>query len=160
MRLRRALAVLVAGASLLGLAGCEKPVPEVSVTSGRTFVTVPAAVYCFTVDDAAANRCRTDRNPPREITVREGRSVAIDVPSELAHTPWVVVLSDPGGTTTRERSPYQVDKTHLSLTPVFTASPKVLAEVVAYRSDGRAVRPVGLWRFLLVREPKPATPTG
>jgi hypothetical protein len=128
MRLK---AVLTAAVALLALAGCQKPVPDVG---GRTGGPTP--------------------KQPREIRVRDGKAVGFDVPSELHHTPWVVVLSIPGSRTA-QRSPYQVDRTHLSVTPDFSTSPRILAEIVAYSSDGRAVRPTGLWRFLLVRDEKP-----
>jgi hypothetical protein len=151
MRLK---AVLTAAVALLALAGCQKPVPDVAAYTGGHYLNEPAATYCFSVDDAAANRCRVREAPPREIRVRDGKAVGFDVPSELHHTPWVVVLSIPGSRTA-QRSPYQVDRTHLSVTPDFSTSPRILAEIVAYSSDGRAVRLTGLWRFLLVRDEKP-----
>lgn len=148
MRLK---AVLAAAVALFALAGCQKPVPDVAVFAGGQYATQTASTYCFSVDDAAANRCRTDDAPPREIRVKDGKAVGFDVPTELHHTPWVVVLSVPG-TRTAQRSEYQVDKTHLSFTPEFRTSPRILAEIVSYTSDGRAVRPTGLWRFLLVQD--------
>lgn len=155
MRLRRrALAVLTAGLSLVTLAGCQKPVPEVGVVSGGTYVSQPATTWCFTFQDAAMNRCRNDTAAPREIRVKDGASVGISVPSELKDTPWAVVLSAPGTASTPERSPFQVGKTYLSLTPKLETTPQLLAEVVSYDSDGQTVRATGLWRFVLVQEPK------
>jgi hypothetical protein len=148
MRLK---AALVAAGALLALAGCQQPVPDVGVFTGGRYLAQTAATYCFSVADAAASRCRVADAPPREITVRDGHAVSFDVPSELHDTPWVVVLSVPGNPAA-QRSPYQVDKTHLSLTPDFRTSPRILAEIVSYRSEGGAVRPTGLWRFLLVQE--------
>jgi hypothetical protein len=155
MRLRRrSVATLVAGVALLGLAGCQKPVPDVGVYSGGTYLSQPATTYCFTLDDAAANHCRADDPAALEVPVREGSAVGISVPSELSDTPWVVVLSVPGSGAKAQRTPYQIGKSYLSLTPTFSRSARVVAEIVAYRSDGRAVRPVGLWRFEFVRQPK------
>ncbi|HEY0485938.1 MAG TPA: DUF2771 family protein [Mycobacteriales bacterium] len=156
MRLK---AVLTAAVALLALAGCRQPVPDVTVfTSGRA-TDLTATTYCFSVDAAAANRCRSTDSPPRAIKVRDEQPVSIDVPSELHHTPWVVVLSIPG-THTAQRSEYQVDKTHLTFTPDFRTSPRILAEVVGYTSNGQAVRPTGLWRFLLVQDAKNRTQSG
>jgi hypothetical protein len=157
MRLKRALrlkSAAIAAGALLVLTGCQQPVPETAVFTGGHYLTEPAATYCDTVDDAAANRCRVDSAAPRRVLVRDGNQVAFNVPSELHHTPWVVVLSVPGKGGKAQRSPYQVDKTYLSITPDFTDSPEILAELVQYSSDGRAVRPTGLWRFLLVKEPR------
>jgi hypothetical protein len=152
MRLhRRWIAVVAAGVSLLGVAGCQQPVPDIGVYSSGRYVGEPAATYCFTVEDAAADRCRVDDPTPLPVPVRDGNPVGISVPKEIADSLWVVVLSEPGRPERAQRSPYQIEKSYLSFTPTFNTSPRLLADIVAYRSEGGAVRPVGLWRLELVR---------
>jgi hypothetical protein len=154
--MRRTLAALAAGVSLLALAGCERPLPEVSLQTRTAYVSQPAALWCFSNADAAANRCRTGEAEPREVRVREGYPVAIDVPAEVGKAPWLVRLSVPGNPRA-QRSPILKDKTHLSLTPTFAGSPHLLVEVVSGRYDGREIVEAGSWRFLLVKQPKPQT---
>jgi hypothetical protein len=154
--MRRALAALAAGVSLFALAGCERPLPEVSMQTRTTYVSQPAALWCFTNADAAAGRCRTGDTEPRQVHVREGYPVAIDLPTEVGKAPWFVRLSVPGNPQS-QRSPILSDKTHLSLTPTFAGSPQLLVEVVSGRYDGREIVEAGTWRFLLIRQPKPVS---
>jgi hypothetical protein len=160
MRLRRrTLAVLVAGVSLLALAGCQKPVPEVGIVSGGTYLTQPASTYCFTLGPAP--KCRTGHEAPREVHVREGAAIGVSVPRDVADSPWYLELSLPGQPATAQRSPIQeVGTTYLSLTPRFATAPRLQAEVVSGRFDGRQLLEAGRWRFLLVREAPPAAPAG
>lgn len=151
--MRRALAVLAAGVSLLALAGCEKPVPDVSVQSRGEYVNVPAARYCFTLDKGPEG-CRIGDTAPHEVTVRDGASIGIDVPQDVEAL-WDVQVSIPGNPNARQTVGIQRDKSHLSLTPRFEQSNQLLVEVVSGRYGNNALLESGRWRFLLVKQPKP-----
>jgi hypothetical protein len=150
---RRALAVLAAGVSLFALAGCERPLPDVSLQSRGTYVSEPAIRYCFE-PEKGPDGCRTRHASPREVPVRDGASVGIDVPREIGAL-WDVEVSIPGNPAAKQRVGLQSDKTHLSVTPRFAQSPRLLVEVVSGRYSGGSVLESGRWQFLLVQEPKP-----
>ncbi|MCW2569654.1 MAG: hypothetical protein JWN54_3751 [Mycobacterium sp.] len=153
--MRRALAVLAAGVSLFALAACDRPVPDVSLQTRGTYVSEPAARYCFTLDKGPAG-CRIGNTEPREITVRDGASVGIDVPRDVGSL-WDVEVSIPGNPAARQAVGIQRDKTHLSVTPRFDQSPRLLVEVISGRYSSGSLLESGRWRFLLVRQPKPSS---
>jgi hypothetical protein len=156
--MRRALAVLAAGVSLFALAGCEKPVPDVSLQTRGTYVNEPAARYCFTLEEGKAG-CRVRDAEPREVPVRDGATIGIDVPREIGAL-WDVEVSIPGNPAAKQRVGIQRDKTHLSVTPRFDQSPRLLVEVVSGRYSRGSLLESGRWRFVLVQEPKPQQPNG
>ena len=151
--MRRALAVLAAGVSLFALAACEKPVPDVSLQTRGTYVNEPAMRYCFTLEDGPAG-CRVRDGKPREVHVRDGASVGIDVPREIGKL-WDVEVSIPGKPGAKQAVGIQKDTTHLSVTPRFEQSSTLLVEVVSGRYSQGSLLESGRWQFLLVREPKP-----
>jgi hypothetical protein len=150
--MRRALAVLAAGVSVFALGACEKPLPEVSVQTGTTYVSAPATRYCFTLAKGPAG-CRVTAAEPHEVPVRAGAPIGIDVPQEVGGL-WEVRLTAPDDPTYREKLTIP-DTTHLSLTPQFGTSGRLNIDVVSAGAIGDIALEAGRWRFVLVERPTP-----
>lgn len=81
----RVLGITGALASTLALAACDKPVPEITVQSGATAMTVTPTNYSFD-----ASHSRTSQLNLNEITARSGGTVLIDVPRQVVGRGWAV----------------------------------------------------------------------
>lgn len=93
----RPLARLAFGAGLVGLlavAGCQKPLPEVTVTAGAKSVSAEPTRYCFAGQSAQKNNCRGSGDATNEIKVRNTQAISIDVPPSVAKTGWFVVINN------------------------------------------------------------------
>ncbi len=93
----RPLARIALGAGLLGLvavAGCQKPLPEVTVTADGKSVSAQPTRYCFAGQSAAKNNCRGSNEATNEIRVNSTDAVSIDVPPSVASSGWYVVLNN------------------------------------------------------------------
>lgn len=100
------LATLLAAAALLLVAcGTDSP-PQVTFTVGDRSVVTGPAQYC----DLDLTECRNDEGAPVEIAVPPGTPVQVEVPAEIAGSPWHIVYSY------RDAAGEQVD----ARTPVFT----------------------------------------
>lgn len=73
--------------ALLGGCGLGGP-PEVTFDVAGTAVTVGPAQYC----DIALTTCDDDATAPLRLDVAPGTPVGIDVPDDIAKTPWHVVF--------------------------------------------------------------------
>ncbi len=85
------------GAGLLGLltvAGCQKPLPEVTVTVGSKSVSAAPTRYCFSGQSAAQNNCRGSNQATNEIRVHSTSALSIDVPPSVASSGWYVVMNN------------------------------------------------------------------
>jgi hypothetical protein len=79
----RALAVAGALAGTALLAGCDKPVPKITVQSGSFSTTITASSYCFD-----PKHCRAQRLELPAVSARPDDTVLIDVPRALAGRGW------------------------------------------------------------------------
>lgn len=71
--------------ALMGLTGCEKPKPEITVVSGARSVHAPA--LCWMVD--ASQACAEDGNAaPIALAATSGATLGISVDSEVAEAGW------------------------------------------------------------------------
>jgi Protein of unknown function (DUF2771) len=82
----RALAVAGALASAAGLAGCDKPVPKITVQTGAFATTITPSTYCF---DVAHCRPSTHIDLP-VVSARPDDTVLVDVPREVVDHGWAV----------------------------------------------------------------------
>ena len=100
--LRRLSPVLVVALLLATGCGDDGP-PRVRFGAGTATVQAGPAQYC----DLEFTDCRNDAAAPVELPVPPGIALQVDVPDEIAETPWQVVFSyrDANGTQSDERSP-------------------------------------------------------
>lgn len=97
--MRRHVRVLAAGGTLAGcllLAGCDKPVPDVTVQSGAFSTTITPSTYCF---DATHCRPATRLDLP-VVSAKPDDRVLVDVPLALVHNGWALVALTLDGTKT------------------------------------------------------------
>lgn len=84
---RAGLAGLLAVGALL-LTGCTAPDPEVTFYADRVADRVGPAQYC----DAQISHCAAHPEAAAVLRVPPGTSLQINVPSEIANTPWQVAF--------------------------------------------------------------------
>jgi hypothetical protein len=86
-RTRRPVVLLFGlGAAVTVLAGCDKPVADVTVLSGSTTTVLQPSRYCF---DAAATQCRT-ASAVGTVRAQSNGTLFVDVPRAVANTSWLV----------------------------------------------------------------------
>jgi hypothetical protein len=85
--MRRAV-VLAASAVLASglLAGCDKPVPKVTLQSGATSTNISAQTYCFD-----ATHCRINEGGVTTLHAKAGGTVFVDVPRDVADRHWEAI---------------------------------------------------------------------
>lgn len=154
-RRRRLAAVLGASAALLGLTGCEKPTPLVTLYSGNASINDRAFSFCFEGQDPAKEpgtegACRFDTDggrQPKVLTVRPGDEVTVDVDKDLADAGWFVALRGAGSTSSR----LATQSEHVtSFQPDFSASPTITVEIQKLEEPKDDAQPVGVWQFAVV----------
>lgn len=154
MQARRRLAVaLAASAALVGLTGCERPTPPVTLYSGNTSIHDSALSYCFegqdpTAQPGTAGACRVEEGrTPKVLEVRPGDEVTVDVSKDLADAGWFVALRGTNGQAAR----LATQSEHVSsFQPDFSQSPSYVVEVRKLESAADDARPVGLWSFTIL----------
>jgi hypothetical protein len=143
----RPLATAVVGASLLlGLTGCEKPTPGVTVSSGRHSQHVEATTYCRDGQSMKNNDCSTDKAESALIRVKSGAEVGIDVDSAIAEHGWRLVVVG-----TSDVSPVQ-DARHFSFNAVFNQGPILDLQVQSLERVAEDATATGFWRIRLVQD--------
>jgi hypothetical protein len=142
----RTVLVAAAGAlALVGLTGCEKPTPGVSVTSGKHSVHVESTTYCRDGQSAAQRNCVEHLKRFGLVRVKDGDPVAIDVDSSIAKHGWILVDADANA-----RSEVQ-DEHHFSYTPDFRSGPVIHLEIRSLDRVADDARTTGVWKFQLVQ---------
>ncbi len=76
------------GLAALGLTACNQPLPDVTILSDKTTVTVKPQEYCF---DGKSSQCHfvTSGNVPT-LSAHAGATLFIDVPKAVADNVWRV----------------------------------------------------------------------
>lgn len=85
---RRVLAAASAAVAALGLTGCEKPLPIVTVQSGTTVEVAEARSWCF--GEAPGEKCVQGEQAATELEAKPGQIVSVDVSKEVADRGWVL----------------------------------------------------------------------
>lgn len=85
---RRVVAAASAAVAALGLAGCEKPLPIVTVQSGTTVEVAEAGTWCF--GGAPGAQCVDGDAAATTLEASPGQIVSIDVAKEVAERGWVL----------------------------------------------------------------------
>ena len=143
----RPLASVAVGALLLvGLTGCEKPTPGVTLSSGTRSVHIESTTYCREGQSAAAQNCVEHLTRVGQIRVKAGNPVSVDVDKSIAENGWILVLP-----AANQRSEVQ-DQHHFSYTPDFSGSPFVDLEVRSLDHVSDKALTTGIWKFRLVQE--------
>lgn len=157
MQARRRLAVaLGTAAALVGLTGCQKPTPLVTLYSGSTALHDVALSYCFSGQDpakqpGATGACRYDTPSDRRtkiLRVKPGAEVLVDVSKTLADSGWFVALR--GANNQVSRLATQQKQHVTSFQPDFSQSPTIVVEVHKLVSPSDTAATVGLWQFDIV----------
>ena len=88
---RRATALGLAVASVLPLAGCEKPAPRVTVFSGTESRNIEAA--CWNEQDAKAEGSCLPRSG-QSLPITPGNTIGVSVDRDIAEAGWVIQIND------------------------------------------------------------------
>jgi hypothetical protein len=146
----RLVAGLSVGACLVGLTGCQKPTPIVSLVSSGESVHTDATIYCFEGQSAQQQNCRApEGKTPTVLEVKVGQQVGIDVAKEVAESGWVVVLPGDDEDPSNDQASGKQDSHYFAFTPQFESGP--LRVEVRMLDEGRTDAPtVGNWQFVLV----------
>jgi hypothetical protein len=142
IRRRRALAVVSAGAAMLGLTGCEAPTPIVTLQSGTAVVKTEASRWCFGGVD---RECRETPLPVTRLEATPGQRMIVDVDGKIADRGWYVELEVVGGDQTSASDPR--DEHTLSL--VVPPQPVQLTVRALDGGDLDRSRQTGSWTFLV-----------
>ena len=148
----RLVAGLSAAVCVVGLTGCQKPTPIVSLVSGGNSVHADATIYCFDGQSAQQQNCRTDVGSPTALPVKVGQQVGIDVSKKVADAGWVVVLPGADQDPSNDQASGRQDSHYFAFTPqpeLFANGPARLE--VRMLDNGRTDAPtIGNWQFVLV----------
>ena len=151
-RAGRCAAVVCAAAGLVLLAGCDKSLPRATLTSDGEKVRSEAAVYCFKDGradaDVLAKDCEKSKNGIKEVDVRAGTRVRIDVEQRVAKAGWRVALLSSAGDVTGARAK-PGDTSYTFTAPPYGQADTVYVEVVQLIPGGPAAAGRGIWKFLM-----------
>lgn len=148
---RRLLAAASATSAMVALlTGCEKPAPIVTVVSGGTSVYSEAAAFCFDEDQTLeGGKCAQRATETKQLVVRPGERVGIDVDKELVDRGWQLVISDPQDPQRTQASGVLTDHYFPFTAPAIAPDGTLLLTV---RTLDATNAPTGEWQFELVGE--------
>jgi hypothetical protein len=133
-----------AAVALLTLAGCQKPTPGVTVTSGASSAHLEATLFCRDGQSVQKQDCVQHLDRVAVVRVHAGDPVGIDVDSSLADHGWVLVDAD-----ANQRSAIQ-DSHYFSYTPDFGSNPVLNLEVRSLDKVATTAHVTGVWKIQLV----------
>ena len=141
-------AVVLAGAALLSLTACQKPVPIVTLHVGGVVVHRDASRWCF---DLAAKNCRGSDATPTMLTVAPGVPVTFDVDKAVVERKWVVVQQVAGQQQSQQGGQQSSIQTEHVLSITSPAAGQEI-QIALLALDGKAepVQSTGRWLFTLV----------
>ena len=147
---RRLSAAVSAGSMVLALTACsglEKPAPIVSIVSSGTSLYTEAQVFCFEGQTLAEANCARRATEVKELKVRAGQPVGIDLSKEVAERSWIYEI---GEGEQRQQSEVRVDDHYYSLQ--LSIGSGVRVPLVIRTVDVENQVPTGEWQFVLVGE--------
>lgn len=121
----------LAALALLGVSACEKPAPQITISSGGKVINVDASRYCF-------DECRDHSAKLKTIRVKSNSTVTFDVPRRVAHAGWLVQLRD------QAIFPEPRKDSHYTLSIPAAAAVSLPVTVVEAGADGA---PTGVWKL-------------
>lgn len=146
MRARPLAHAALAALALTALAGCQKPTPGVTVSSGSGSDHVEATVYCRDGQTVKKQDCVQHLDRVALVKVKAGDAVGIDVDSALAKHGWI--LYDTGQ---NARSAVQ-DTHYFTYTPDFRQNPVINLEVRSLDKVADDADVTGVWKIQLVQQ--------
>ncbi len=156
-RLAKPVRLLALAAALLGLAliaGCDKPVPSISIVSAGKYQHTAAVVWCFDgqrFDGPGSCTQRTSSQP--RLQVRGGEQLSVEVPQEVRKRGWYVAVAigrDAKNKEQYQRGPIQHDHSYFSFTvPRFPSSNTMTVQVIAVGDNNTNS---GIWQFFLINK--------
>lgn len=151
---RRLLATTSAVGALLALTACalEKPAPLVTLVSGGESIHKEANTWCFEGQEPPG--CAERAQGTKELSVRGGETVGVDVGDEVAERGWFIELSDPtaGPGAAPQRSEPQTGHYFAFTAPNLPSGTTLDLTVKALPEQELAdpvAEPSGVWRFTL-----------
>jgi hypothetical protein len=145
---RRLSAAASAGFLVLTLAACEKPSPLVTLVSSGNTVHSEAQVYCFEGQSVQQANCAGRAEEVKELRVRPGQPIGIDVDKEVAERGWLIEV---GEGEQAQQSNVFVDDHYFSFGfPIDRGQRIPLTIRTVGAEDPQA--PTGEWSFVLVGE--------
>lgn len=145
---RRLLAAASATFALTALTACEKPAPLVTVVSGGQSVYSEAATYCFEEGQTLeSGDCAQRSADLRQLEVRQGERIGIDVDKELVDRGWQLELLDPADPQRTQGSSTITDHYFPFTAPGIAPGGKL---VLIVRTVDAQDAPTGEWQFELV----------
>lgn len=148
---RRLLATACAGIALVGLTGCEKPAPIVTVVSGGASVHKEADIFCFEGQQLVEDECAQRAEGVTSLEVTPGETVGVDVDRDIVQRGWFLELAQPGADQQEaQRSELFEDDHYFTFTAPAVGPQGVLLTVLAVGDQGEQGPPSGEWTFQLV----------
>ncbi len=147
MRARPLAHAAAAAVALAALAGCQKPTPGVTVSSGSESAHSEATVFCRDGQTVQKRDCVEHLDRVSVVKVKPGERVGIDVDSALAKHGWVLVDAD------AQASSGVQDERYFSYTPQFAQNKGVVnLEVRSLDHVADDAKVTGVWRIQLVQD--------
>lgn len=138
MRRPRAAALLCLPVALVGLAGCQKPPPEVTIQGGGT--SLRSEPLRYNLDGSTFE----NRKGPKVLAVRAGDTVNISVDKKVADAGWLVLVNDKITRVSRGKPHYAFPA------PDFANAPD--ASLVVFEQPPNGGDATGSWIFTLRQE--------
>lgn len=150
---RRLLATASAGIALVGLTGCEKPAPIVTIVSGGTSVHKEADLFCFEGQQLQLDECAQRAEGVTTLEVTPGQQVGVDVDRDIVDRGWYIQLAQPGaqaGGEQAQRSDLFEDQHYFGFTAPAVGPEGVVLTILSAGDQGEQGPPSGEWTFQLV----------
>jgi hypothetical protein len=149
---RRLAATALAGTVLLGLTGCERPAPIVTVVSGGNSEFTEAVSWCFSGEGQSEEQgnCAQRAEEEPAVEVSPGQQVGVDVDRKVVERGWFVELSDPAENGEPQQGPVQEGHYFAFTAPNLGQTGELLLVVRAIGEERDPSVTSGEWRFRLV----------
>lgn len=147
MRARPLLHAAAAAVALTALAGCQKPTPGVTVSSGAHSSHIEATVFCRDGQTIAKQDCVEHLDHVAVLKVKAGEQVGFDVDSSLADHGWVLFDTDQNARTAIQ------DAHYFAYTPQFRDNnPVINLEVRSLSKVAEDAKVTGVWKIQLLEQ--------
>lgn len=151
---RRLPALAASGLALLVLTACEAPSPSVTVVAGTNTVRNEAALFCFEGQSLADDTCRSEDTQLKQLKVRPGQQVGVDVDKDIAERGWYLELAPAGGQGQEAQRSEMQDEHYFTFTAPDLGGEQgqLLLTVRSVAEGGDPQDVTGEWAFLLVAD--------